>query len=118
MIVVNELLRLWKDGIRIATAGYPEGRLIRVILVCVICDKPAAHKLGGFGSHAHRFFCTRCWAEQADKATSQSFEANGRPDDTCAQIVDHLLLALQVFLHAQTRAPGAVPVMRDQECAA
>jgi hypothetical protein len=97
VIIVNELLRLWTDGIRIATAGYPEGRLVRVILVCVVCDKPAAHKLGGFGSHAHRFFCTRCWADQASKATSRSFEANGRPHIASAESVNHLPSAVAGF---------------------
>ncbi|KII85388.1 hypothetical protein PLICRDRAFT_31629 [Plicaturopsis crispa FD-325 SS-3] len=76
-VLVNELLRLWKDGVIIITPSYPNGRLVRVILVCVVCDKPAAHKVGGFASHSHHFFCTRCWVEQDLKATSASFESNG-----------------------------------------
>ncbi|KAJ6450694.1 hypothetical protein C8R47DRAFT_950315, partial [Mycena vitilis] len=55
----------------------PLGRLLRVILVGVICDKPAAHKMGGFGSHAHQFFCTRCWIRQQDKASKAAFEKDG-----------------------------------------
>lgn len=58
-ILINELLRLWANGVVIKTPRYPLGRRVRVILVAVVCDKPAAHKLGGFGSHAHRFFCTK-----------------------------------------------------------
>ena len=82
-IIVTELLRLWREGVRISTAKYPGGRLVRVILVCVVCDKPAAHKLGGFGSHSHRFFCTRCWVDQKSKATARAFEANGKFDHSC-----------------------------------
>ncbi|THU88212.1 hypothetical protein K435DRAFT_680238 [Dendrothele bispora CBS 962.96] len=71
---VNELLTLWKDGIRIVTPQYPQGRLVRVALVALVCDKPAAHKLGGFGSHCHTNFCTVCWITQNDKSTPQAFE--------------------------------------------
>lgn len=54
-ILVNELLQLWQNGVRIPTPSCPEGRLVRVALVGVCCDKPAAHKIGGFGSHSHIF---------------------------------------------------------------
>jgi hypothetical protein len=76
-ILVNELLQLWKDSIVIITLKYLLGRLVRVILVCVVCDKPAAHKLGGFGSHSHTFFCTQCWVTQEEKASTASFTENG-----------------------------------------
>lgn len=76
-IFVNELIRLWRDGFVVYTAKYPRGRRVRVILVCVICDKPAAHKLGGFGSHSHTFFCTKCWIKQSQKATPDAFKADG-----------------------------------------
>lgn len=76
-IFVNELLRLYKDGITIYTRKYPLGRLVRVVLICVICDKPAAHKMGGFGSHSHTFFCTRCWIQKSQKATAAAFQQNG-----------------------------------------
>ena len=65
-ILVGELLRLWKDGMRVVTKRHPEGRLVRVALVGVICDKPAAHKMGGYASHSHRHFCTMCWIEKSD----------------------------------------------------
>lgn len=77
-ILVNELLRLWKDGVVIVTPKYPHGRLVCVALVAVVCDKPAAHKLGGFGSHSHTYFCTLCWITQTDKATPQAFAENGK----------------------------------------
>lgn len=76
-ILVNELERLWANGVIIKTAKYPNGRLVRVALVAVVCDKPAAHKLGGFGSHSHRLFCTKCWVSQDKKATQESFACDG-----------------------------------------
>lgn len=53
------------------------GRLIRVVLVTVICDKPAAHKIGGFASHSHNYFCTLCWIPAQDKAKVTSFQDGG-----------------------------------------
>jgi hypothetical protein len=76
-IYVNELLRLWKMGVRIPTPSCPEGRLVRVILAGVCCDKPAAHKLGGFAGHSHTYFCTCCWIKQNEKATPAAFAKDG-----------------------------------------
>jgi len=76
-ICVNELLRLWKHGFLVKTKRYPEGRLVFVILICIICDKPAAHKLGGFGSHSHTFFCHLCWIQKSEKATAAAFQHGG-----------------------------------------
>ncbi|KAI0363300.1 hypothetical protein BV20DRAFT_1058164 [Pilatotrama ljubarskyi] len=84
-IIVNELIRLWRDGIVVPTPRYPGGRRVRVILVGVFCDKPAAHKLGGFGSHAHTFFCTKDWLSQGLKATLAAFTPGGSIRRTDAQ---------------------------------
>lgn len=77
-VLINELIRLWRDGVVICTPSCPNGRRVRVILVAVVCDKPAAHKLGAFGSHTHRLFCTRCWIDQASKSSPQAFTRNGK----------------------------------------
>ncbi|KIK79292.1 hypothetical protein PAXRUDRAFT_161649, partial [Paxillus rubicundulus Ve08.2h10] len=50
------------------------GRLVRVALVAVVCDKPAAHKIGGFASHSHTNFCTACWITLNDKDKKEAFE--------------------------------------------
>lgn len=76
-VLVNELLRLWEEGVIIKTPKYPQGRLVRVALVAVVCDKPAAHKLGGFGAHSHHLFCTKCWVNKDAKASPASFQENG-----------------------------------------
>ncbi|KAL1698541.1 hypothetical protein EV121DRAFT_274362 [Schizophyllum commune] len=77
-ILVNELLRLWREGVVIKTTKYPQGRLVRVALVAVVCDKPAAHKLGGFASHNHRCFCTLCWITQDDKTSKKAWERDAQ----------------------------------------
>ncbi|KAJ3536169.1 hypothetical protein NMY22_g6153 [Coprinellus aureogranulatus] len=76
-VLVNELLRLWEHGFTVVTPSSPLGRLVRIILICICCDKPAAHKVGGFGSHSHTFFCTRCWISQADKVKPEAFQQGG-----------------------------------------
>jgi hypothetical protein len=53
------------------------GRLVRVILVAVVCDKPAAHKIGGFASHSHTNFCTLCWISVLDKGKPTAFQNEG-----------------------------------------
>ncbi|EPQ59021.1 hypothetical protein GLOTRDRAFT_35006, partial [Gloeophyllum trabeum ATCC 11539] len=84
-LLVNELLRLWKIGIKIKTRRYPDGRLTRVALVGIICDKPAAHKMGGFGSHSHRYFCTLCWIEHNERNSAAAFMKNAFPPRTDQQ---------------------------------
>ncbi|KZP21905.1 hypothetical protein FIBSPDRAFT_739745 [Athelia psychrophila] len=81
-LTVNQLLDLWENGIMVRTHRYPEGRLLRVALVGICCDKPAAHKLGGFGSHSHTYFCTRCWITKSDKPTPAAFEDGAFPKRT------------------------------------
>lgn len=76
-VPVNELIRLYMFGFTVRTTRYPMGRVVRVILVCVICDKPAAHKLGGFGSHSHTFFCHRCWIQKSEGTTAAAFQTDG-----------------------------------------
>ncbi|KIK75156.1 hypothetical protein PAXRUDRAFT_173579, partial [Paxillus rubicundulus Ve08.2h10] len=71
--IISDLLRLWKHGIIVPTTSCPEGCLVRVALVAVVCDKPAAHKIGRFGSHSHTYLCTGCWITQADKDKPDSF---------------------------------------------
>ena len=53
------------------------GRLIRVILVAMVCDKPAAHKMGGFASHSHTNFCSLCWISVQDKGKPSAFQHEG-----------------------------------------
>ncbi|KAK0470420.1 uncharacterized protein EV420DRAFT_1616565 [Desarmillaria tabescens] len=70
-VFVNELIHLYEDGFVVPTEKYPEGRDIGVI-----CDKPAAHKLGGFGSHSHTNFCHHCWISLSEKQTAAAFQSD------------------------------------------
>ncbi|KAL6299063.1 hypothetical protein BKA93DRAFT_830185 [Sparassis latifolia] len=53
-----------------------DGRRVRVALLAVVCDKPAAHKIGGFGGHSHTYLCTRDWITKHDIGTPKAFERN------------------------------------------
>jgi hypothetical protein len=113
--IISNLLRLWKDGIRVPTESRPEGEvqittshatdnvlnptgcLVHVILVTVVCDKPAAHKMGGFGSHSHTNFCTLCWIPVHNKGKPIAFQDGG---------ASHLFLGhLQVLLTHHSLPP-------------
>jgi len=74
---------------------------VRVILVVVACDKPAAHKIGGFGGHSHTWFCTACWISKQDKATAASFEKDGTLSSR-----SHLLISTSF---------SAFPIRTDEE---
>jgi hypothetical protein len=50
---------------------------VRVVLVAAMCDKPAAHKIGGFASHSHTLFCTLCWITSHDKEKPTAFQKGG-----------------------------------------
>jgi hypothetical protein len=91
--IISDLLRLWKFGIKVPMESCPQGtlyphdtyldsmlllgRVVRVILVVVVCDKPAAHKIGGFASHSHTNFCTACWISIRDKDKPDAFVDGG-----------------------------------------
>lgn len=76
--IVNDLLHLWKNGIVVPTPSCPNGRRVRVILLAIVCDAPAAHKIGGFGSHSHRCFCTKCWIEKKDATKANAYTTGGQ----------------------------------------
>ncbi|KAL4078647.1 hypothetical protein V8B97DRAFT_2021036 [Scleroderma yunnanense] len=55
------------------TPSCPDGCLVCVVLVAIVCDKPAAHKIGGFASHSCTFFCHGCWICQVEKDKAKVF---------------------------------------------
>jgi hypothetical protein len=48
-----------------------------VVLVAVICDRPAASKAGGFASYSHRMFCARDMVPEKDLRIAKCFEKDG-----------------------------------------
>src|SRR5712691_4195464 len=72
------------------------GRLVRVILVAVVCDKPATHKMGGFASHSHTNFCTLCWISTHDKGKPYAFQHGG--------VLFAILIRFHAFIHSSNTA--------------
>lgn len=59
--IVDTFLQFWNTGVYFTrTCLKALGRLVRCAIVGVVCDLPAARKIGGFSSHAHNFFCSVC----------------------------------------------------------
>ena len=58
--LVDDLLRLYNDGIIVRTPNHPDGRLVRVALGPLVSDLPAARQMAGFSSHSSRIFCPHC----------------------------------------------------------
>lgn len=58
--LVTELLDLWK-GVSIEIDGVQ--REVRVVLICVACDTPAARKVCGFLGHSANLGCPKCYCE-------------------------------------------------------
>ncbi|RPD78038.1 hypothetical protein L226DRAFT_458088 [Lentinus tigrinus ALCF2SS1-7] len=65
--LVDELLQLWNSGIYYSrTSKYVGGRLVRCVLVPLVCDLPAARQVGGFGSYSAAYFCHMCNLRKED----------------------------------------------------
>lgn len=63
--IVDSFEKLWRDGVQFTkTHDLPSGRLVRCAIVAVICDLPAAKKIGGFASCKHEHFCSICWCQK------------------------------------------------------
>lgn len=54
------------------------GCLLRVALVALVCDKPAAHKIAGYGPTSCTKFCTVCKITQGDLKTPAAFVDGGK----------------------------------------
>ncbi|KAA1123860.1 hypothetical protein PGTUg99_050062 [Puccinia graminis f. sp. tritici] len=56
---VDELIQL-ESGVEIRTYQYPNGRTVRIKLLCLLGDAPAVKKVAGFASHSAKYFCSFC----------------------------------------------------------
>ncbi|KAI9056595.1 hypothetical protein FKP32DRAFT_1542724, partial [Trametes sanguinea] len=65
-LIVDELLEFWDPGVSYSqTARAPFGRLVRLALIPVICDLPAARQVAGLASYNHSYaLCSCCTLEQ------------------------------------------------------
>ncbi|KAK0488163.1 hypothetical protein EDD18DRAFT_1008768, partial [Armillaria luteobubalina] len=84
--LVDAFLEFWEPGVRFSrTQLYPQGRLVRCALIVVICDLPAARKVGGFAPFNHRRFCSMCWCtlESHGYGNVMFHEWKRRTNDDC-----------------------------------
>ncbi|KAG2738629.1 hypothetical protein P692DRAFT_201730859 [Suillus brevipes Sb2] len=60
-LLVDDLLPFWNPGVTFSrTAKYPDGRIIRIALIPIVCDLPAAKQIAGFSGIGSKFFCSYC----------------------------------------------------------
>ncbi|KIJ09902.1 hypothetical protein PAXINDRAFT_86800, partial [Paxillus involutus ATCC 200175] len=77
--IVDDLLKLYQEGIVYHTPGHPEGRRVRVVLLGVICDHPAMCKMCGFADHGHNEApCPKCKVTKQDLFSDESLQIEER----------------------------------------
>lgn len=60
-LLVDDLLPFWNPGVTFSrTAKFPDGRVIRIALIPIVCDLPAAKQIAGFSGIGSKFFCSYC----------------------------------------------------------
>lgn len=65
--LIDEFLILWYSGIRLSrTALHSTGRLVRAVIIPLICDLPALRKTAGFAGHGSKHFCSFCLLKKVD----------------------------------------------------
>jgi hypothetical protein len=62
--LVDVFLQFWNGIYFTRTCLYELGRLVLCAIIVVICDSPAARKVGGFASFKQEYFCTCCWCNK------------------------------------------------------
>ncbi|GBE87456.1 hypothetical protein SCP_1101320 [Sparassis crispa] len=61
MLVVNDLIDLYDNGVVYYSERFPKGHCVRVFLLAIICDHPAMCKMGGFAEKNHKVApCPKC----------------------------------------------------------
>ncbi len=65
--LIDEFIVLWHTGIRLSrTAMHPAGRLVRAVIIPLICDLPALRKTAGFAGHSSTHFCSFCLLKRSN----------------------------------------------------
>lgn len=64
--LVDELCIFWRDGVRYRTTSQPGGRLVRIAILPLVCDLPAARQMAGIAGHSSSSFCSHCTATLDD----------------------------------------------------
>ena len=58
--LVDDLLRLYDEGVSIPTPSHPGGRPVRIALGPLVSDLIAARQMAGFAPHSSNTFCPHC----------------------------------------------------------
>lgn len=59
--LVNDLLPFWDPGVYFSrTFRYAKGRLVRCVVIPLVCDLPAVRQMAGFAGHSSTHFCSFC----------------------------------------------------------
>lgn len=81
--------------------------------MAVVCDTPAAHKIGGFGSHSATYFCIRCWIKLENKGTAAAFEKGGEFIVTAEKLINLVpSIAFRPRSNAEQRKLGQEYLMK------
>lgn len=66
-LLVDNLLQFWHTGCYISrTATYQSGRLVRAVMISLVCDVPALRKVASFMGHSGHSFCFFCRLQDHD----------------------------------------------------
>lgn len=66
--LIDDMVELWHPGVKLSrTASHAQGRVVRAILACVVCDLPAARKVAALANHrSDNFLCSLCKKTRAN----------------------------------------------------
>jgi hypothetical protein len=64
--LIDDLDIFWRDGVHYQTNDYPGGRLVRIAVLPLVCDLPAARQMAGMAGHSSWSFCSHCTATLDD----------------------------------------------------
>lgn len=90
--LVDQLIILYQPGITVSIDSRPVD--IRAMLALIIADTPAAKKIGGFASHAHRWFCHMC------RLSREDIERNLDPSTWPQLSLEHHAALAKLWLNA------------------
>lgn len=68
--IVDDVGPMYDRGVIIKTPKFPNGRLVKAVILAVSCDHPALCKVAGFADHGHALaFCPKCKAPRSELQT-------------------------------------------------
>lgn len=102
--IVDSFIEFW-EGVRLTRTYLCQlGRLILCALIVVICDSPAARKVGGFASFGQENFCTfcRCTKTEHTYGSTDIGSWRNRTNEECRIFADRFRNATSAKAAAST----------------